>query len=106
MKTWKKASCALALGALILSLLIPSIAASAETKRIENHAFAIFQSRSGNVFLHIQNNDCQAKYRAVVNETILGEGTVDVGVTETLIPFGRADLILRCSGGEMTVDLR
>ena len=89
-----------------MSLLVPLPAVFAETRTIENHSFAVFQSRSGNVFLHIRNDDCQAKYRAVVNETILGEGTIDVGVTDTVIPFGRAELILRCSGGEMIVNVR
>jgi hypothetical protein len=94
------------LSALLVSLLVPLPAVFAETRTIENHSFAVFQSRSGNVFLHIRNDDCQAKYRAVVNETILGEGTIDVGVTDTVIPFGRAELILRCSGGEMIVNVR
>ncbi len=107
MKRWKKPSCVLVLGALLLSLLVlPPAAVFAETKRIPNHTFAIFQSRRGDVFLHIQNDDCQAKYRAVVNETVLGEGTIDVDVTEKIIPFGDADLYIRCTGGEMYAELR
>lgn len=106
MKKWKKPSCVLVLGALLLSLLVLPPAVFAETKRIRNHTFAIFQSRRGDVFLHIRNDDCQAKYRAVVNETVLGEGTIDVSVTEMIIPFGDADLYIRCTGGEMYAELR
>jgi|GEM_PF-5077090 len=106
MKKWKTPLCLLVLGSLLVSFLMAAPAAFAERKLIRNHTFAIFQSRRGDVFLHIRNDDCQAKYRAVVNETILGEGTIDVSVTETVIPFGDADLYIRCSGGEMYAELR
>jgi hypothetical protein len=91
---------------MLLAFLVAAPTVFAERKLIRNHTFGIFQSRSGNVFLHIRNDDCKATYRAVVNEIILGEGTVDVSVQEIAIPFGRADLILRCSGDEMYADLQ
>ncbi|MCF8063154.1 MAG: hypothetical protein K9M82_11600 [Deltaproteobacteria bacterium] len=106
MKNWRKPSCVMVLAVLFVSLLVAVPGAFAETKRIRNHSFGIFQSRRGDVFLHIRNDDCQAEYRAVVNETVLGEGTIEVDVTETVIPFGDADLYIRCSGGEMYADLR
>lgn len=90
----------------LLGICVSAAGAFAEVKTIQNQAFAILQSRSGDVYLHIRNDDCTATYRAVVNETVLGEGTLDVGVSEIVIPFGDANLYLRCSGGEMTVRLR
>lgn len=90
----------------LLGMCFSAAGAFAEVKTIPNHAFAIFQSRSGDMYLHIRNDDCTASYRAVVNETVLGEGNLEVGVNEVVVPFGDANLYLRCSGNEMTVRLR
>jgi hypothetical protein len=74
-----------------------------EVKTIPNHAFALIQSRSGDMYVHIQHDDCTAGYRAVVNQIVLGEGTIEVGVKEVAIPFGHVHLHLRCSGDEIIV---
>ncbi len=92
-------------GVVVLTVACLWSGAFAERKKIPNQAFAILQSSNGDVFLHIRNNDCTAEYRAVVNETVLGEGAVEVNVIDKVIPFGDSNLYIRCSGGEMTVDL-
>lgn len=88
---------------LLLGLCVSTAGAFNEVKTIPNHAFALIQSRSGDMYVHIQNDNCTASYRAVVNQIVLGEGTVEVGVREVAIPFGHVHLYLRCSGEDILV---
>ena len=71
-----------------------------DTIKIENNSFGVIRESqtdsAQNLILYIQNENCIAKYRVMVNEIVLGKGELNVQVLKKYIPFGNQDLEIGC----------